>query len=172
MAWAGVHTAVIVGDFEAGERIFNPLADAVFADRLFDPIEGVDGFHLLGLVSLVPGLARQLFDRLNRRRVIGQIIFGFFEVVVAAIARRHYRIQAHLVGGNRHDARREIALQLGVNILDLHGAAAIPVLHLDQVEPEFLAECLGRAVVSMPGAFQGAARIVTNLLVFSAHDYS
>ena len=55
----------------------------------------------------------------------------------------------HLVRRDRHDARRQVGLQLRVDVLDLHRAAAVPVLHLDELEAERLAQRLRRAVVGV-----------------------
>ena len=66
-------------------------------------------------------------------------------------------------------ARRQIGLQFRIDVLDLHRAAAVPVLELGDLEAERLAKFLGGAVIGVAGAFQRAARIVGNIFVFAAH---
>ncbi len=126
----GVHAAVVVSDLQVFQRILDPLFQAFFANAILDPIERMNGFHLTGFIGLVTGLLGDAFHNFLGTLVVLQIVFGLLQIVIAAVAGRHHHVVAHLVGGNRHDARRQIGLHLGVDVLDLHRAAAVPVLHL------------------------------------------
>ena len=168
MARTRIHAAVVIGDLEARERVLDPLPDAVVAHRMLDPVERVDRLHLAALIGLVAGLLAEARVDLLRWLVIGEVVFGLLEIVVAAVARRHHRVEAHVLG-DREIARRQIGLQLRVDILDLHRAAAVPVLQFDEVEAERFADRFGRAVIGMSRAFERAARIIGDLLVFAGH---
>ncbi len=163
-----VHAAVIIGDLEPLERILHARPETVLADRLLDPVERVNGLDLAGLVSLVSGFARQSAVDLARIGVIREVVFRLFQVVIAAVARRHDGVEAHLFG-DREIPRRQIGLQFGVDILDLHRPAAIPVVEFRKFEAQRLAKLLGGTIIGVAGPFQRATGIVGDFLVLAAH---
>src|SRR5579864_341628 len=99
---------------------------------------------------------------------MSEVVFGLLEIVIAAVARRHHRVEAHLLR-DREVAGGEIGLQLGIEVLHLHGAATIPVLELDKLEPQRLAHLFGRAVIGVPCSLEGATRVVRDFAVLAGH---
>ena len=51
--------AALVGDLETLERVLDARPDAVLADGLLDPVEGMDGLQAAGLIRGVPRFFRQ-----------------------------------------------------------------------------------------------------------------
>ncbi len=152
VARACVHTAVIVGDLDALERVLHALFELFLAHGLLDPVKRVDRLDLAGLIGIVAGLGADALVHLDRFRIIGEVVLGLLEVVIAAVAGRHDLVEAHILG-DREVAGGKIGLHLGVNVLDLHRAAAVPVLKLHKLEAQGFAHCLGRAVIGVAGAF-------------------
>ena len=77
-----VHAAIVIGDLEAVERVLHARLQALFADRLLDPVECVDGLDFAALIGLVPGLLRQTTIDLARACVGGEVVFGLFQIVI------------------------------------------------------------------------------------------
>jgi hypothetical protein len=139
----------------------------LLADAVLDPVERVDGLQAPGAVGLVAGLLRDALDRLARGRIVGEVVLGFLQVVVAAVAGGHHHLRIHLVRRDRHHPRGQVGLHFRVDVLHLHRPAAVPVLDLLEREAERLADRLGRGVVGVAGALQRAAGVIRDFFVFT-----
>ena len=57
----------------------------------------MDGLDLAGLVGRVSGFSRQPLIDFARACIVSEIVFGLFQIVIAAVAGRHDCLEAHLI---------------------------------------------------------------------------